>query len=102
MLIQPEDHFWGHSAVLKGHSAVLENTFNLNSLNVYQWGNNTNSKAIILFHNWLNKLFSEEKAVLKLCFKKVAASATCKQQYETVLSFKSSLFIQSWQYSFII
>ena len=50
---------------------------------------------IFFFHKWLNKLFTEEDNVPSKQFKarKVAGSATYKQ-YEIVLSFKISLFIQ--------
>ena len=57
-------------------------------------------RYIYLFHKWINKLSSEESKVIRALFeaRKVAGSATyIVKQYETVLSFKVSLFIQSWK-----
>ena len=48
----------------------------------------------------MNKLFSEENNIPEHCLrlKKVAGSATSEQnKTETLLSFKLSLFIRSWE-----
>ena len=49
---------------------------------------------ILFLHNWINKLFSEENKVPEHCLKNIV-HINKVEQYESVLSFKVSLFIQS-------
>ena len=60
------------------------------------------SEIVFFFHNWMNKLFSEEDKVPRTLFEagQVMGSATGLnkvKQNETVFYFKVSLFIQSWE-----
>ena len=62
----------------------------------------TQINIYICFHNWINKLFSEENEVPVMLFEagRVAGSATYRQSntaWHRVLSFTVSLFHQSWK-----
>ena len=83
---------------LKGNFVVLEKKIKTPNFDIY------NINEVLLIHNWLHKLFSEEKKVPEHCLKlerwQGPPNINKLKQYETLLSFKFSLliqFVKSWK-----